>query len=159
MLESRSSGTTNYLRIIQLLPIVVSSLLVTLDGQYLPWSPRYTGEQGAQKSPPLSPESYTVVGDGDGDGDGGASEPPPDPSIEGSRKRDHKRRLGIRINLREPMMRYRRSIMPQGHDQVIGGGESSTDPAAQALLQTRRKGSPGGGVRRRLRKLGKRSTV
>lgn len=152
MLESRSGEATNHLRIIQLLPIVVSSLLVTLYGYYLPWSPRYTGEQEAQKSPPPSPESYTVVGDDDG----GASNPPPDPSVEGSRKGGHKRMLEIRIKLRE---RYRRSIMPQGHDQVIGGGESSTGPPAQALLQTRRKESPGGGVGRRLRKLGKRSTV
>ena len=152
MLESRSSEATNYLRIIQLLSIIVSSLLVALDGQYLPWSPRYTEEQEAQKPPPLSPESYTVVGDGDG----GASEPPPDPFIEGSQKGDHKRMLGIRIKFRE---RYRRSIMPQGHDQVIGGGGSPTDPTAQALIQARGKESPGGGVGRRLRKLGKRSTV
>ena len=152
MLESRSSEATNYLRIVRLLPIVVSFLLVTFDGPYLPWSPRRTGEQEPPKSPSLSPESYTVVGDDDV----GASEPPQDPPFEGSQKGDHKRMLGISIKLRE---RYRRSIMPQGHDQVIGGGESSIDPEAQVPLQTRRKGSLGGGVRRRLKNFGKRSTA
>ena len=93
------------------------------------------------------------------DRDEGASEPLPDPPVEDSRKSDQKRRLGIGINRRGPMMGNRRSVKSQGRERVTGARESSTDPAAQAPLQNGREGSPGEAMRKRLRTIVEKSTL